>query len=142
VNGGRHPAFRPAGVGALALVAALCAGAGTVARAGTDMMELHGYVEPCTVGNAQDMYTDCELCASGGDPKRCDGQYGAQGNKKNCRTRGDGHVWDEVWCHPRPALAAAAAETRSRLPWLVGGLAALGALAIVARVLAKRRAAK
>ena len=133
---------RRTGVATLALAAGLSAGAATVARAGPEMMELHGYVEPCTVGNAQDMYTDCELCASGADPKRCDAQYGAQGYKKNCRTRGDGHIWDEVWCHPRPALAAAAVETPSRWPWLVGGLAALGALAIVARALAKRRAAK
>jgi len=106
------------------------------------MMELHGYVEPCTVGNAQDMYTECELCASGGDPRRCEAQYGAQGYKKNCRTRGDGHVWDEVWCHMRPTLAGTATDSPSRLPWLVGGLAALGALAIVGRVVAKRRAAK
>jgi hypothetical protein len=126
----------------LAVAAAGIALAAAPAWAGPEMMELHGYVEPCTVGNAQDMYTDCELCPSGGDPKRCDGQYGAQGYKKNCRTRGEGHAWDEVWCHPRPALAAQAAEPPSRLPVVVAGVAVLGALAVVGGVLAKRRAAK
>jgi hypothetical protein len=68
-------------------------------RAAADPMELHGYVEPCTVGNEQEMYTSCEICSvPSGSPQLCNDQLGRRGYQKMCRTRGEATGWSEVWC--------------------------------------------
>lgn len=68
----------------------------------------HGYVEPCTVGNHQEMYTECESCpARPADPRSCNEQLGKRGYDQKCRTRGDASGWEEVWCIAKPAPAVA-----------------------------------
>jgi hypothetical protein len=76
------------------------AGAGSSrALAQADLSELHGYVEPCTIANYQEMFTECEACpASQADPQSCMHSLGRRGYAKKCRTRGNGRAWEEVWC--------------------------------------------
>ena len=69
------------------------------AHAQADLTELHGFIEPCTVANYQEMFTECEACpVAPADPKACEKRLGRAGYTKKCRTRGDGHAWEEVWC--------------------------------------------
>lgn len=61
----------------------------------------HGFVEPCTVGNAQEMDTDCELCSvTTGAPHVCRDRLGTKGYTKKCRTRGTQAGWgDRLYIH-------------------------------------------
>jgi hypothetical protein len=95
-----------------AMLSALSAGA-----APSDM-ELHGYVEPCTIGNQQEMFTECELCSASHDAAQaCEDKFGRKGYQKKCRTRGDAAGWAEVWCiSTQPAKAAPPPEPPSPQP--------------------------
>lgn len=69
------------------------------AHAQADLAELHGFIEPCTIANYQEMFTECEACpVSHESPKACEQSLGQRGYTKKCRTRGDAHAWEEVWC--------------------------------------------
>lgn len=123
--------------------------------------EPHGYVEPCTVGNVQEMYTECELCsASAGEPEACNTTLGRKGFEKKCRTRENTAGWGEVWCiaklpaepaasgnapsGPDAASGPAAAHDTNTLRLLMWAVvpALLGAFVVLRRVLAKRGSAK
>jgi hypothetical protein len=124
------------------LALGIAAAAAPAARAGTDMMELHGFVEPCTVAFVQDMYNECEACpVSPHDPGHCSAEMGRRGFKKNCRTRGDLTGWEEVWCHARSGLAETTPQP-SRVPMLVGGAVLLGALVVTGGLWSRRRRAR
>ena len=95
--------------------ASLLALAGTVSALGlaqADLTELHGYIEPCTIANYQEMFTECEACpVSPADPKSCTRSLGSRGYAKKCRTRGTGHDWEEVWC-----ISKGSGEAEAKLP--------------------------
>ena len=102
-------------------------------------MELHGYVEPCTVSNAQDMYMECEQCpVPGHDSKACD-RLGQLGYKKNCRTRGDRAGWDEVWCIARGTQVAAPTGHTPTAALLAAGAALVVVVSLSARAWSRRR---
>lgn len=108
------------------------------AAAAAQPAEPHGFVDPCTVGNVQEMTTDCEACpVAPADPQACDRRLGRAGYQKKCRTRGDATAWEEVWCTARQP-ASAAPPTR----WRLGIAALLGAAAaaVAAWRLRRRRA--
>lgn len=61
--------------------------------------EDHGFIEPCTIANYQEMFTECELCeVAGSDARACETRFGKRGYRKRCRTRATGHGFGEVWC--------------------------------------------
>jgi hypothetical protein len=69
--------------------------------------EAHGFVEPCTIGNHQEMHTECELCAlPEQDPDACGRRLGTLGYAKKCRTNVHSGPPAEVWCIATAALAA------------------------------------
>lgn len=105
-------------------------------------MDLHGFVEPCTVGNQQEMYTECELCpATPADPQVCDKRLGRIGYEKKCRTRGEAAAWDEVWCIDKRLAEQTAHRSKTRM--LVAGAALLlGVSLFLVRARARRRPAK
>jgi hypothetical protein len=118
------------------------------AQAAPSDMELHGYVEPCTVGNQQEMFTECELCsASHGAAQACEDKFGRQGYQKKCRTRGDAAGWAEVWCiSTQPAKAAPPPEPSPSQPQrsnkllvLLAAVVILGGGILAARAGARRR---
>lgn len=117
--------------GVVSVALALVVGAG-MGDARAQPGEPHGFVEPCTVGNVQEMDTDCELCAvSHAAPNACQERLGTKGYQKKCRTHGTESGWGEVWCVKRnlPAKepAARAPQAPSPLIWiLLGASAALG----------------
>ena len=96
------------------------------------MGEPHGFVEPCTVGNEQEMDTDCELCAvSPAAPNACQDRLEKKGYTKKCRTHGTQAGWGEVWCAKRTLAAQPSATDAPKAPptmlWLFfGATAALG----------------
>jgi len=112
-------------------------------RAAADPMEMHGYVEPCTVGNEQEMYTQCELCSvPSSSPQLCDDQLGRRGYQKMCRTRGEAAGWDEVWCiSTRPAPETPHTQT-SKVLIAVAVLLLAGASLLAGRRWVRRRRTK
>jgi hypothetical protein len=109
-------------------------------RAAGDPMELHGYVEPCTVGNEQEMYTQCELCAvPGSSPQLCNDQLGRRGYQKMCRTRGEAAGWSEVWCISTRPVAETPHTPKALIAVAVALLA--GASLVTARSWRRRRRA-
>jgi LPXTG-motif cell wall-anchored protein len=94
--------------------------------------EPHGFVEPCTVGNAQEMDTACELCSvSASSPNACVDRLGAKGYTKKCRTHGTPAGFAEVWCAkrrlPTEATATGEHDATGTMIWLfIGAAAALG----------------
>jgi hypothetical protein len=82
-----------------------------------DLTELHGYIEPCTIANYQEMFTECEACpASQADPQSCTRGLGGRGYTKKCRTRGSGHAWEEVWCVSKASVEAEAKRSANPSP--------------------------
>ena len=106
-------------------------------RASAQLGEVHGYVEPCTVENAEDWSSECTLCpASPTNTQGCAYRFTQLGYKKNCRTRGDATSWGEVWCIDKQLARKnadrlnAEARLRTRLwlgsvPLLLGAFLAL-----------------
>jgi hypothetical protein len=77
----------------------LALGARAQAMQAVPDLEPHGFIEPCTVANHQQMDTQCELCAvSPAEPQPCLERLGSRGFEKKCRTRGDARGFAEVWC--------------------------------------------
>ena len=101
--------------------------------ASAQLDEPHGFVEPCTVGNEQEMDTDCELCAvPQGAPQTCAERLASKGYEKACRTHGTPSGWSEVWCVQRKAAAGndpkSEQKAHSTMIWVVlAAAAALGA---------------
>ena len=101
--------------------------------------EPHGFVEPCTVGNEQEMDTDCELCAvPQGAPQTCAERLAPKSYKQACRTHGTPSGWSEVWCKKRSDAAVTDPKREQRahstMIWLVlGAAAALGAVLFLKR---------
>jgi hypothetical protein len=88
-----------------------------VSHGQADMVELHGYIEPCTIANYQEMYTECETCAvSKSAPKACEESVGRRGYQKRCRTRGDAKGWEEVWCIAKGSASQAPAPPTPAAP--------------------------
>lgn len=96
--------------------------------AGAQPGEPHGFVEPCTVGNLQEMDTDCELCpVTPAQPNACQDRLGPKGYQKKCRTHGTASEWGEVWCVKRNLPAkpppSSAPQPSSQLIWILLGAA-------------------
>jgi hypothetical protein len=71
--------------------------------------EDHGFIEPCTIANYQEMYTECELCElAGSGANECEARFGKRGYRKRCRTRPAGHGFAEVWCIEKQPVSGAA----------------------------------
>jgi hypothetical protein len=108
----------------------------------------HGFVDPCTVDNVQEMYTVCEMCVvPASDPAACTNRLGKLGYEKKCRTVGDHRGYAEAWCIAQgKAPAASAAPAGNAAPslapskhWLLLGIPVLfGAVVLVQRVRARR----
>jgi hypothetical protein len=114
---------------------------------------MHGFVDPCTVENHQEMYTVCELCpVPSGDPQACSKRLGELGYEKKCSTVAGHHDGQsEVWCIAQakaPGAAASAAPpgnsdaapspAPSNRLMFVGIPVLLGALALLARAWSRR----
>lgn len=128
----------------LAVGPALCATATPAAADTTAALgyEAHGYVEPCTVGNEQEMYTECELCsASARDPQACTNRLGKAGYQKKCQTRVASAAWDEVWCIAKRPPGETAPSSKPLVLMLVAVSALLGTFLVVRRARSKRRRA-
>jgi hypothetical protein len=68
------------------------------ARAQVDPMLGHGYVEPCTVANAEEPRTECRACAGSGQAAiACTRELDSEGFRFTCRT-GPHSSPVEVWC--------------------------------------------
>lgn len=101
--------------------------------------EPHGFIEPCTVGNVQEMDTDCELCTlSPEEPEACHDRWATHGYVKKCRTRGTRSGWGEVWCKQRSQPAKPGA-TQGQDATLIATLLLLGASTVVGLVLFLKR---
>jgi hypothetical protein len=112
------------------------------AWAGPEDMQFHGYVEPCTVGNVQEMYTECELCQvpPHGDPEVCAGRLAPLHYQKKCQTRADASGWGEVWCVDKRRPPEAAGPSKALV---AGAIVAVVGLSLIARLAwSRRRAAK
>ena len=102
--------------------------------------EPHGFVEPCTVGNVQEMHTECERCAIEGESKTCHERFGERGYVKKCSTRGGHAAPAEVWC-----LDKRATKSPAKNPGLLLALGlsiALGVFVVLKRTREHRRASK
>ncbi len=107
----------------------LCSSVRT-ASAQADLMELHGYIEPCTIGSYQEANTECELCpVKLPNPESCAQNFGERGYTKACRTRGAHDTWEEIWCVPTDANGKRLEKRKSTAfptaPTVSVGLAAL-----------------
>lgn len=90
-------------------LALLASSAPVFAQAG----EAHGFVEPCTIGNHQEMHTECELCAiPEKDEEACSRRLDTLGYAKKCRTNIHSGPPAEVWCADKAVLAAKAAPVK------------------------------
>jgi hypothetical protein len=128
----------------LAVGLAVCATAAPAAADTTAALgyEAHGYVEPCTVGNEQEMYTECELCsASARNPQACTNRLGKAGYQKKCQTRIASAAWDEVWCIAKRPPGEAAPSSKPLVLALVVVAALLGTFLVVRRSRSNRRRA-
>jgi hypothetical protein len=105
-------------------------------RAERGSPEPHGFVEPCTVGNVQEMHTQCELCTIEGASQTCQERFGARGYEKKCATRGGHAAPAEVWCLDQRAKKSAARNPGVLLA--LGISIALGVFVILKRARAKR----
>lgn len=109
---------------------------------------MHGFVDPCTVENHQEMYTVCELCAvPASDPAACTKRLGKLGYQKKCATVGHHDGFGEVWCvaqakapaaNPAPAGDSPSPSQRSKPLQLVGIPVLLGALVLLKRAWSRR----
>ncbi len=109
---------------------------------------MHGFVDPCTVENHQEMYTVCELCGvPSGDPEACSKRLGKLGYQKKCATAGHHDGVSEVWCIAQakapgakasPASDAPAPSQSSKPLMFVGIPVLLGALALLQRAWSRR----
>jgi hypothetical protein len=107
------------------------------AQSPPDALEPHGFVEPCTIGNVQEMYTECELCAvRQGASQVCIDRFAKRGYEKKCQTHGDATTWGEVWCIDK-RLAQEKAPP-SKLPWVIGLASLVAALGLFKWVGSKR----
>lgn len=107
---------------------------GWAVPAGAQDLEMHGYIEPCSVDNVREMYWECELCRpSPEDPQSCATRLGKRGYEKKCRTRdvphsrpGDSAGRGEVWCVDTRRAKANARDPMmlwlAAVPLLLGGL--------------------
>lgn len=102
--------------------------------------EDHGFIEPCTIANYQEMFTECELCQPGvADPNSCNQRFGRHGYLKKCRTRDTGHGFGEVWCIEK-ARTQPAAHASQPISLFVGMAVVLVLLAMY--LLSRRDPAK
>lgn len=113
------------------------------AQSPPDGLEPHGFVEPCTVGNVQEMYTECELCeVRQGDTQVCTDKFGKRGYEKKCQTHGAHGTWGEVWCidtrRSPEKVAPATPAAPSKLPFIVGAPVLLGVLLVLRRAWLRR----
>ena len=75
--------------------------------------EAHGFIDPCTIGNHQEMHTECELCAiPEKDPEACTRRLGQLGYEKKCRTDPHSGAPAEVWCVAKGASVAKPAPVK------------------------------
>jgi hypothetical protein len=125
-------------------VSALCFALSLLASAGprtaqAQTAEPHGFVEPCTVGNVQEMDTACELCSvSPSSANACAERLGTKGYTKKCRTHGTAAGFAEVWCAKRtlpitPAASGEHNETATMVWLFLGAAAALGLVLFLRR---------
>ena len=99
----------------------------------SQMDEPHGYIEPCTIANYQEMMTECDLCTvPHGDPEACSKRLKRRGYEKKCRTRGEAASYGEVWCVAKRPAPARSGEPASKavLTGLIAALLAGGFLAM------------
>ncbi|MFZ5891052.1 MAG: hypothetical protein ACOY0T_08375 [Myxococcota bacterium] len=105
--------------------------------------EDHGFIEPCSVANYQEMFTECELCpASQAAPRACSDRLGRAGYQKKCQTRVGHAGWGEVWCiskNPNQPQVVHSAPI-SFFVGIAGVLALLGAYFYSRRTAPKPRA--
>jgi len=107
------------------------------AQSPPDGLEPHGFVEPCTIGNVQEMYTECELCeVRQGASQVCIDKFGKRGYEKKCQTHGDATAWGEVWCVD--TRRSQEKPSPSKLPFIVGAPLLLAVLLVLKRALRKR----
>ncbi|MGC4089935.1 MAG: hypothetical protein QM756_19020 [Polyangiaceae bacterium] len=95
--------------------------------------EPHGFVEPCTIANQQEMHTECELCkVPHGSPDACKHSLGKRGYQYKCRTQphGGGEL-AEVWCAEKHEQAPRTPAGPFNGPFLGGLLIAILAFAFV-----------
>jgi hypothetical protein len=125
----------------VAVVGALTmAGAAPPPRAERGPPEPHGFVEPCTVGNVQQMHTECEVCTIEGASQACHERFGERGYEKKCATRGGHSAPAEVWCRDQRAKKSPAQNPGVQLA--LGISIALGVVVVLKRVRASRAAPK
>jgi hypothetical protein len=95
---------------------------------------MHGFVEPCTLGNVEERHLVCEVCPSAFGSRECSEKLEPRGYTKKCRTHGDHSGWQEIWCAPRPPQE----KKDETIELVIGVVAALAAGGVLMWVLSGR----